>query len=241
MGRKAFLTLLLLLCGLSAFPQILKDTTFISAAIQNTANLYHKAIGAQARLYNGSKYLAPDHTLEQHPYFLSEDWIMGDVFYDGEAFRQVPLMLDLYNGQLITEHYSSGHAIQLVKEKLHHFTIEGHYFEKIENDSVAGSLPQTDFYDILHGGTTKLVAKRQKFIREQIVSNVVERSFDDRNRYFLFKNGVYFPVKSKSSVLKLMSDRKQEMKKFLKQQPESTTKNRELLMKSLAEYYDTLK
>src|SRR5687767_13199459 len=123
---------LLLLSAMTAFPQTGADTTYLRAAIQNTVELYHQAIRVQTRLYNGSKYLAPDHTLEEHPYFFSEDWIMGDVFYDGEYFENVPLMYDLASGQLLTEHVSSGHALQLVRDKLTHFSISGHYFEKIE-------------------------------------------------------------------------------------------------------------
>ncbi|MEX2232300.1 MAG: hypothetical protein WD824_09075 [Cyclobacteriaceae bacterium] len=231
----------LLVSASTAFPQPGTDTTYLSASIQNTTKLYRKAIGVQARLYNGSKYLAPDHTLEEHPYFFSEDWIIGDVFYDGEYFQNVPLMHDLSTSQLITEHFSSGHAIQLVQEKLQHFSMSGHYFEKIENESVGGSLPQTAFYDILYPGRTKVVARRQKFLREKIESSTIHRSFDEKNRYFIFKNGVFFPVKSKASVFRILRDKKQEMKKFLKQQNVSFKDDRELALKNLAEYYDTLR
>jgi hypothetical protein len=241
MRQNFYLILVLLFSSLKGFPQSGEDTTFLRAANENVIQRYQRAIGMQARLYNCSKYLPPEQTLEQHPYFLSEDWIMGNVFYDGEYFQNVPLMYDLSIGQLITEHYSSGHAMQLVEEKLEHFFISGHLFEKIQNDSVCGSLPQTGFYDVLHPGVTKVVAKRQKLLREQIVSTIIERSFDERNRYFVFRKGVFFPVKSKASVVKLMADKKQQVKKFLKKQNVSFPDNRELVLKKLAEYYDTLK
>lgn len=241
MIRKLFLSFLFLLSFTWVFPQSGKDTTFLSAAIQNSIQLYQQAIGGQAKLYNGSKYLAPEHTVDQHPYFFSVDWIMGDVFYDGEIFENVPLMYDILNGQLITEHYSSGHPIQLIVEKLSHFSIAGHNFEKIENESVGGSLPLTDFYDILYPGETKVIARRQKILREQIVSNVIEASFDEKGRYFIFKNGVFFQVKSKASVLKILEDKKQDLKKFLKKNPIRFSENRELVLKSLAQFYDTLK
>jgi hypothetical protein len=93
--RKLFICLLLLISGATAFSQPAGDTTFITVAVQNTIKFYRDALGAQARLYNGGKYEAPEHTLEQHPYFLSEDWLDGDVFYDGEYFRNIPLMYDL--------------------------------------------------------------------------------------------------------------------------------------------------
>ena len=241
MGRKSFICILLLISGPTAFSQPAKDTTFITVAVQNAVKLYRNALGAQARLYNGSKYDAPDHTLEQHPYFFSEDWLEGDVFYDGEYFAKIPIMFDLHNRQLITEHHPSGHAIQLVPEKLLRFSIAGHFFEKIENEAVANSLPRTGYYDILYSGETKVVAQREKMLREQIENTEIERFFEEKNRYFIFKNGVFNPVKSKSSVLKLLADKKPDLRKFLKQQRVSFSADRELAMKRLAEYYDTLK
>jgi hypothetical protein len=232
---------MLLLSAIPGLPQSGPDTTYLSAARQNAVKIYRQAIGVQARLYNGSKYLAPEHTLEQHPYFLSEDWIMGDVFYDGEYFQNVPLMYDLSSGHLISEHFSSGHAIQLVQEKLRHFSISGHYFEKIENESVAGSLPQTAFYDVLYPGPTKVVVRREKFLREKIESNTIQRFFDEKNRYYIFKNGAFFPVKSKASVLKLLGAQKQQLKKFMKQQKLSLSDDRELALKNLAAHYDSLR
>lgn len=237
----ALSVLLLFCCAVGAFPQSQSDTTFVLTAKNNAVSLYKHALRAQSRLNNGSKYRAAEHSLEQHPYFLSEDWITGSVFYDGEYFSNVPLMYDLNQGVLVSEHYPSGNAIQLVDQKLRNFTLEGHYFEKIDIESVANSLPKTDFYDILYAGKTKVVAHRQKLLRKEIESSTIEISYDEKYRYFIFGEGVYFPVKSKASALKRMTDKKHELKRFLKQNRISFFKNRELMLKRLAEYYDSLK
>jgi hypothetical protein len=103
--------ILLLLCGTTTFSQSgARDTTFITAAARNTVGKYRQAIGVQAKLNNGSKYVPPEQDVDEHPYFLSDDWLMGNVYYDDELFIDVPLMYDLYSGQLITEHSASGHA-----------------------------------------------------------------------------------------------------------------------------------
>lgn len=235
------LSVLALVCPAVAFPQPQSDTTFISAAKENTTNLYKKTLRAQSRLNNGSKYRASEHSLEDHPYFLSEDWITGSAFYDGEYFKDVPLMYDLQQGVLVAEHYPSGNALSLVDQKLRNFTLEGHYFEKINVDSVANSLPRTDFYDILYGGETKVVAHREKLMRKEIQTGAIEISYEEKYRYFIFRNGVFFPVRSKSSALKVMSDRRPELRRFLKQYRASFLNNRELMLKRLAEYYDSLK
>lgn len=239
MKRHFALWLLLLASSPSAFPQSGEDSTFLHATIGHTVTLYREAIGVQARLYNGSRYLAPEHSIDDHPFFSSVDWLTGDVFYDGEFFQEVPLMFDLHSEQLIAEHASTGHAIQLVREKLQHFTIDGHRFEKMGDE--ASGLPQQGFYDILYDGETRVVVKRQKILLEEIIGSTVQVTFSERNRYFLLKDGVYSSVRNKASVLKVLGDRKQELRKFLKQQRIYFTENRERLLKSVAEHYDQIK
>ncbi len=240
MIQTLLISLLLLISSTLGFTQSGADTTFLQAAIQNSIQVYQRTLAGQVKLYNGSRYQAPANTIDQHPYFSSDDWIMGDVFYDGQFFTNVPLMYDIYNSLLITEHYSNGQSVQLIIEKVNHFSIAGHTFEKIENKSVGKSLSQTDFYDILYPGKTTVIAKRQKVLHEKITSQKVERSYDEKNRYFILKNGFFFPVKSKASVLKILEDKKQDLKKFLTRTRTTFSGNREIALKSLAQYYDTL-
>lgn len=239
---KILLTLAILtsLC-FQAFAQTKQDTAFASAARRNALNLHGKALGSQSPIYNGSRYATPKQTFEQHPYFSSEDWITGAVHYDGEYFTDVPLMYDLLSDALITEHLPSGHAIQLVPGKLESFSVAGHRFEKVVNDSVSNSLPRTGFYDVLYGGHTKVVASRQKFLREKIEVRVITVTYEERNRYFILRDGEFFPVRSKGSVLKILDNRRQELKRFLKREKIIFSDNRELALKRLAEHYDNVK
>lgn len=238
--KKILLPIFIFSC-FPAFAQIAADTTFLTVSKANTARLYHNAIRSQSRLFNGSKYLGPRQTFEEHPYFLSEDWITGGVRYDGEVFQDVPLMYDLLNDVLVTEHAPSGHAIALVRQKLDNFYLANHFFEKILNETVSNSLPKSGFYDVLYAGETKVVALRQKSLREKIEVREVIITYEEKNRYFLLRNGVYFQVKSKASALSLMEDRKQELKRFIKEQKISFPDNRELALGKMAEYYDSLK
>ncbi|MEX2232298.1 MAG: hypothetical protein WD824_09065 [Cyclobacteriaceae bacterium] len=184
MLRKLLISFLFLISSTAVFPQLASHTTFLYEAIQNATQLYQRAIGSQAKIYNGSRYPESDASVEEHPFFLSDDWFMGDAFYDGELFKNVPLMYDIVTSNLVTEHLSSGHPIQLIGAKLKRFSFAGHYFEKIENESVGGSLPKTDFYDILYGGKTKLIALHQKIVRELIESLEVVTYFPEKTRYF---------------------------------------------------------
>lgn len=231
----------MLLSGFVALSQAQHDTVFLVAAKEHALAAYDKALGIQKRLYNGSKYLPPEHELEEHPYFISPDWLDGSVYYDGEYFSNVPLMYDLFNQMLITEHGASGHAMRLVEEKIKYFTIDSHYFERIINDSVGNSLPETGFYEVLYNGSTRVVARRQEWRREQIVNNQIETLYNEKNRYFMFHNGSFISVNRKASALKLLTDKKSELKRFLRKHHLSFSDNKELALKSMAEHYDQLK
>jgi hypothetical protein len=241
MLRKLLIGFLFLIPSTAVFPQLASDTTFLDEAIQNATQRYHRAIGSQAKIYNGSRYPESNASVEEHPFFLSDDWFIGDAFYDGELFSNVPLMYDIVTSNLVTEHLSSGHPIQLITAKLKRFSLAGHNFEKIENESVGGSLPKTDFYDIVYSGQSKVIALHQKIVRERIESGDVVTYFPEKTRHFLFKNGIFFHVKSKTSALKVLKEEKQPLKKFLKSNKIIFSLDREASLIGMAQFYDSLK
>ncbi len=239
MKFKLCLCLPALIVCFSALSQSRSDTSFVALAKQYARGLHEAALGTQARLYNGSRYVDPVFNDEEHPFFLSEDWLTGSVVYDGEEFIDVPLMFDMMNQALVAEHRPSGHAIRLIDEKLTQFSINGRKFERIEIASVQNSLPASGPYEVLYDGPSKLLARRVKFRRDNIEAHQVVVSYELRERYFILRNGVYFPVRKKSSLLRVLSDKKQQLKHFLKQQGLRFSSERERALIAAAEFYDS--
>ena len=240
MRKKIVSCFLMLLTGGTTLSQDNADTAFVAAAKEYASSLHDTELRSQSALYNGSKYIPPEYEPESHPYFSLDDWITGAVYYDAEYFGNVSLMYDLYKAALIAEHFPSGHAIQLVGDKVQYFEIDGHHFERIHNDSVGNSLPSTGFYDVLYPGTTKVVARRLKIRREEIRDMSLNIFYDEKNRYFVMKNGVFFPVKNKVSLLKILADRRRSVKRFAKEQKIKFSQNKELALIAIAKYYDSL-
>jgi hypothetical protein len=209
---KLLLFALLLTCW-TAMAQNNADTLFLTSAISASVKEYKDVIRGQTSLYNGSEYREPRQTNdEENPFFESTDWVFGDVVYDKKFFDHVPLLYDITTDRVITENYYSAQQIALVSEKLSRFTFGNHTFLRETNST----LPKTGFYELLYDGTSKSLARRQKVIRETIVSQKLEVKFDPKNRYYVLKNGKYFPVKSKGSVLKLFEDEKPALRQFIK-------------------------
>jgi hypothetical protein len=241
MTIKNYLLLLLLIFSRLSFSQSSKDTLFLVDAKKNAINNYQRVIQGQAKLYNGSEYVKPEQTGDSHPFYVSDDWSFGFVNYDGERFENVPLLYDITSDKLVTENYYNASEMELVYDKLTGFSLVNHIFEKITNQAVNNSLPQSGFYEVLYNGTTKTIARHQKKPQETIVSNQIEIDFEEKDHYFILKNGSYYPVKSKGSVLKLLADEKTALKQFLNKNSINFKLDREKALVRLAEHYDTLK
>jgi hypothetical protein len=237
MTNKIFIPLLVLLPSTLAFSQAKPDTLFIGEAKKNLASLYQETIQGQAKLYNGSEYLKPEQTNETHPFFLSDDWVFGSVEYDGETFENVPLLYDITSDKVVTEHFYTSNEMELVIDKLTAFSIPNHLFQKIADPS----LPQSGFYDVLYNGPTRTLARRQKKIQETIVSNKIEIDFEEKTRYFILKNNIYYAVKTKASILKVLEDQKSALRQYINKNSLNVRRDRETALSKISEYYDTLK
>lgn len=203
------------------------------AAYENTMNL-------QSHLYNGSEYVDYDNYIDGHQYFGSDDWEDGSIHYDGTLYRDVPLLYDVMLDQVVTENFAGPLRIRLVGEKIRYFTLLGHRFIRIVTDSVQNPVLRTGFYDQLYNGNVQVLAKRAKLIHEQITSGRVEKNFYEKNRYFIEKEGRFYPVKSKRSVLNVFDDRKKELQRYLREHKIKYRRTPELAMVQLAQHYDAL-
>ena len=217
------------------------DTSFITHAIENTKQLYTASTHFESSINNGGDYVEYNQRDEEHPYFMNDDWVMGSVLYDNDLYKDVPLMYDLSQQKLIFEHYSSANKISLVNKKINRFNIFGHTFIALEkSDKLHPSMPG-GFYDLLYDGQIKVLVRRQKQLQERIVSEDLEAEFEESNRYYIFKDKNYFPVKKKGSVLIVLADQKSNLKQFIRKSKIRFGVNREDALKRVAQFYDSLK
>lgn len=215
------------------------DTLFLSTARQYQQSVYDRSIGGQSRLFNGTEhrdYLSRD---EEHPYFGIDDWQWGYIYYDDERYDSVSLFYDLSRDQVITEHMLSGAKIELISTKISAFTMNGHYFERLYRDS-SGVISE-GFYERLYNGDTKVYVRRSKLLTSRASGNELLYSFEERNRVFLLKDHVYYPVRSKKSVLKVLSDRKPGLRDALKREKIIFRNERERGIVLMAQTYDSTK
>ena len=234
--------LLQLLCALMFLTTLTQaqpaqtDTAFVSASSANAKKVYLSAVHSQSHLYNGGQYIDYNSLADEHPYYLSEDWMTGTIIYDGQRYEDVSILYDIWADKVIVEHFT-GAFIELVTAKISSFEIRGHSFRKFTKaDDSKGAITE-GFYDVLYDGKTKVVARHEKLFEETIQSQQLVREFNEKNKYYIIRNGAFFPANSKRAVLQILSDKKKELRKYIRDYALDFRK-RETSIVSVAKFYD---
>ena len=216
------------------------DTVFVLSAVKNAREVYTRSLGVGSHLLNGIQYKEynPHHDDVGHPYFVSDDWVEGTVHYDGDVYEGVAILYDLVREKVVIEHPYAGIKLELISEKIKCVDLPGHRFVRIDADTVKNSPIRTGFYDLLYDGRTKFYAKRQKTKKEEIVGMEIKVTFSKNDHLYICKRGQYVPVKSKSSVLDVLEDRKAEVRKYIRKNKIRFRKGREQAISRVVSFYD---
>ncbi len=224
--------LLLLLYGGYTFGQSIRaDSSFVAAASKKAIALYTTGIAGQSHLYNGNAYIEYQQQKEEHPYFIDE-WIDGSVVYENELYQNVPLLYDINKDRLITDHQYNINKIQLISSKVKSFTLKQHQFVNLMESGIPPG-----FYELLYDGKTKVYAQWKKILQETITNQSIERRFDNKNGYYIFKDGKMIQVKSKKSVLHVFADQKSALRKMRGTRFKT---DRARSIREMAQHYDQL-
>jgi hypothetical protein len=208
----------------------------------NTANairVYQQFLYPEKDLYNGRQYIAYASTLYKgHPYFQSPERIEGNIFYDGVLYEQVPMQHDIVKNLVLIEEPYKKFTIELQNEKIGWFTIGNTRFTHIKAIPGKTGIPE-GFYQTIYDGNTILLKKDSKVITEKLELKVV-LSIQEIQDYFIKKNGSYYPVDDRSSILKVLKDKKNELTQYIRKSNIDFKTNFEESLISTLVYYDTL-
>ena len=154
---------------LASFPSLKAQTT----------EQYIQSAGDHAALYQGR--IEPGFPLKlwnDHPYWDSKEFALGDICFDGLLYQQVWLRFDIYRNWMAVLSPVRGLAILPDQEKISYFVIDGKRFIPIDGR----------FCQILHEGEhVALVHRRVKNRIGDIVEDMhTVHSLNQVDDYFLF-------------------------------------------------------
>lgn len=213
-----------------------RDNAIAAAKLQ-----YQKTIAGNSQLFNGVEYFDPLNSKKQigHPYYSSDDWEEGFVHYDGQLYEHIFLRYNILEDNIVIDHIQSHATIKLIVEKIKYFGINNHTFIWLESDP--DHVITKGFYDLLYTNKSKVIARRYKATIENAGEKVMEATFVNKTKLFLFKDEKYYSITKKNSVLQAFGEYKPQIKKFLSGSKISFRSDPEAALIAIAGYYDNLK
>jgi hypothetical protein len=193
--------------------------------------MYEQALKGSQQLFNGTEYFKYKSYSGEHPYYLSDQYIVGTLNYDGVSYPAVPLYYDIHKDQLITPYYFDGSWMAFVGELVQNFKLKDHSFSYFR--AMKGDLPGSGFYEVLYSGKSKLIARHRKIYSEQIDGMEVIRAFKQSVEYYLLKGDRSFRLNENEKIPQALKDQKNELRNFLRKNPKAT-------LSDLVRHYDSI-
>ncbi|HKC36246.1 MAG TPA: hypothetical protein VKB95_09295 [Chitinophagaceae bacterium] len=219
--------------------QVVADTAFYGSAATIIGTYYVPALGGQSPLYNGAEYIEYAFTFrEGYPFFESQEFTNGEIYFDGMIFHKVPLCYDLVKDQVVIRDFNGIYKIVLPANKIEQFTLSGRTFVRIQHDSL--NHVKSGFYEQLCKDKIALFAKREKKIIEKNAFPQVDMLVKSINTYYIRKEAVYYNLKNKAGLLNILNSRKKEILQYFKKNKIRFNDDPEKAMIAAVEYYNGL-
>jgi hypothetical protein len=191
-------------------------------------------------LFNGRVWRNLYYKVRGNQFLYTRDYLPGSVSIGGTTFRNVDLLYDIYNDEIIT-HTSNGTLLQLNKEVVDSFSIvfenSRRSFFKTDNDSIKG---YTGYLNILYEGKCSLYVRYKK----EIELLAVDRKYDEFyqiHKVFILKDSVITQVTGRRDFLFLLGDEKVALKSFIKKNKLFVTIKKPESLIPVIKYYDSLR
>lgn len=199
------------------------------------ANLYDTKLGANAALFTGVGFVdeISQKQTEGNYYYEQNEWTTGKVGIRGQIYDKVILRFNLMTNQLIIQNQFTGESILVQQEKVDFFELHNTRFVYLTK-------PESGYYAELNSGLVKAYAQYTCKGNEKIINNRLVLEFIQREKYFINKDGIMHPVKSRSSALKILATHKGELKKKLREEGIIFSSQKEKALSTMAAYFDQL-
>lgn len=212
MNRTTSLFVFLILISFFSYSQHKPDEN-------NHYNWYDDLVGVEnTGLYigfdNSSNYRI---TEKNHQFFKSYDFLKGSLNYNGQRYYNQELKYSVYGDELLIrlKNKQGETVMQLIRDKLAGFSLNGNQFVKV-NDVDDDKSSMSGFYEILEKNTSMTLYKKySKKKIKKLDRNIIYFEYKyQKNKYYLFYDGVYYNVRSSRDFIKIFPEYKNEIKEF---------------------------
>lgn len=190
-------------------------------------------------LYNGRAWRNLHYKIQGDQFLFSSGFIPGSVTMRGRTFQGQSVRYDCYNDELLLL-TGKGIILQLNKELIGEFTLEhDNQVFLFRNFGTDSDQSLTGFVNVLSEGTASLFVKYNK----EVLILAVENKFDlftDNIRVYVEKDGISARVGNRGDLLRLLADRKQQVRDYIKSNRIRVTAKAPESIKPVVDYYNSL-
>lgn len=236
----AVVVLLVIALGKEALGQGSRaDSSFVAAARKQAVTQYEQTLEQQAPVYEGDEYIRHDSRIKVHPFYRVDSLQVGTVVYKNVQYQGVRMLFDIVRDELVVQPPNGGYRLRLQTNKIARFSLGSHQFVRIAADSAVG-IP-AGFYEVLYGGAVKALSRRIKTVQEDISAGYYKADYLQKDRFIVKKDGAFYEVKTKRSLLNLFSDQAKALRAYLRaNRLKFNDEQREQTIARITQRYDEL-
>jgi hypothetical protein len=216
------------------------DSVFLAKLVQLQNAKFQAYVNTNAPIYNGTSYIKYWNKVIGHPYFKTDQFQNADINYQNFSYRDIPLKYDLVKNQLVILNASKEFEMALINDHIADFTINNHFFIKINNDSTHSYNPGPGFYELVYLGNSPVIVKYTKRVEASLKAEENTSSFAAYTKYFAFANHEYHEINSSADFLSLHKDQRGLLKKYLRKEKLNFSKDPSKTLILMASYFDTI-
>ena len=208
--------------------------------INDNVNSYFNTVKEYSVIYTGKEEPKYANSYTNHPYLNTDAFRRGLVSFDGRTYPDVLLRLNQNKEELVTMSPDNRFAIIIPRDRVDYAVIDSQLILYHKPESADGSLLPQGFYVRTYDGDCQVWKRELYFQTSKVTDYQVEYFFKENARIYIYKNGIYHPVNSKKSVLKLFDSNKKELKSYIKMSQIKFRNNPESAIVAVTKYYDEL-
>jgi hypothetical protein len=238
-SRLGFVGFIFQLSGISLLhAQQSADSLLYQESISGLHRIYTEGIGDNAQIYHGSEYIRNGEKAIGFPYFESDSMLTGTVSYQGNTYPDQHLFFNMVSDEIILYNYAHNALITLSPLKADSFTIGSHTFLQLSVKNSSG-LPADGYYEQLYAGEPGMYVRRVKNLVVGMGS--IETKYIQYDTYLIKYKNVFYAVDGKKSLLDILKDQEDPLKKYIRASKLNFKKNLESSLVLTTIYYSRLK
>lgn len=205
----------------------------MKAQHQELFDEFRQDAGDQAEMFVGKIEPGyPSTVYINDPYWLDNNFTLGDVVFNGLTYKDVSLRYDAYLKQLVVNTPIKNSNVYIPMNSVEKFSLGNAEFERRNGEIML---------ILFKGSQMELVEWVQIELKEKFVDNVkVRYEFKRDEKYFVLRSGQMFEVNNRNSVLKLFPAFKKELRSFAKMHNLDFKEHRRSSLASMIMYVDEL-